>query len=501
MKFTPLITAIGVIASGAAFAANDFGLQVEKLLNSQSQKLIGVGTPLGSSASGTERAPGQDATDQIAIAGGLSAEFVTRKAANKADMLAFWPNDTDYSHLIFCIEGDREVIGTLDSGIDKYNPSVQRINVETGVVETIMRGMNSCDGIRRTAWGTVLVTEEEDDGGAYEILSPLATTNYTVSDRAAGTIIDESGNPDSDEIAKRPALPVIAWEGLWISPEGVVIAGDEERPGSTDPGTGTADDADGGAIFKFIPAVTHLGDNPVTDLDESPLYSGSSFALQVSCRDNTQQVGQGCEIGNAAWVGVSAANARADANNNGTTGYYRPEDLHNDPTYSGPGVRFCWTNTGNEGASNYAEVVCGIDEDYLSADAGIRSVKVNRFVEGDEDFNSFDNLDFQPHTGILYVVEDHDNGDIFACLPDGSDRDIKTDGCMRIASVRSMGAGDDAEPTGFTFDGSGTTAYVSIQHSGDDNCVPTSDCEAHDDYPTDDIVKISGFMIKAAMIK
>jgi hypothetical protein len=501
MKVTPIIATIGVITTGTAYAANDFGLQVQNLLNAQSEKLFGVAGPLSMSADGAERAPGQVATDQIAIAGGLSAEFVTRQAGNKADMLAFWPNDTDYSHLIFCIEGGREIIGTLDSGIDKYNPSVQRINVETGEVETILRGMVSCDGIRRTVWGSILVTEETDDGGGYEIISPLATSNFTVADRASGMIVDASGTPDSDEIAKRPALPVIAWEGLWVSPEGVVIAGDEERPGSTDPGTGTAVDADGGAIFKFIPSINYLGGDPITDLDESPLNSGSTYAMQVSCVNNKQQVGQGCEIGNAAWVGVSATNARADANNNGATGYYRPEDLHGDPTYNGPGVRFCWTNTGNEGASNYAEVVCGVDDDYLSADANIRSVKVNRFVEGDGDFNAFDNLDFQPHTGILYVIEDHDNGDIFACLTDGADRDIKTDGCVRIASVKSMGAGDDAEPTGFTFDGSGTTAYVSIQHSGDNNCIPGSDCAASDGYRTDDIVKISGFKIKNPMIK
>jgi secreted PhoX family phosphatase len=416
-------------------------------------------------------------------------------------MLAFWPNDAEYSHLIFCIEGGREVIGDLDSGIDKYNPSVQRIDVATGEVETILRGMTACDGIRRTAWGTILATEETDDGGAYEILLPLETTNYTIADRASGAIIDANGDADGDEIAKRPALPVIAWEGLWISPEGVVIAGDEERPGSSDPGTGTADDADGGAIFKFIPAVTHTGGATITDLDDSPLYSGSTYALQVSCVNNKQQVGQGCEIGNAAWVSVSAGNARADANNNGATGYYRPEDLHEDPTYAGPGVRICWTNTGNEGAENYAEVVCGIDGDYLNAHVNSRSVTVNRFVEGDSDFNSFDNLDFQPHTGILYVIEDHDNGDIFACLPDGADRDIKTDGCVRIASVKSLGAGDDAEPTGFTFDASGTIAYVAIQHSGDDNCVAASDCAAVDDYPTDDIVRISGFKLHNHMIK
>ena len=207
------------------------------------------------------------------------------------------------------------------------------------------------------------------------------------------------------------------------------------------------------------------------------------YALQVSCVDNTQQYGQGCEIGNAAWVSVTAANARTDARTNGATGYYRPEDLHGDPTYQGPGVRFCWTNTGNEDGSNYAEVVCGVDEAPLTASATQRTVVVNRFVEGDHDFNSFDNLDFQPGTGILYVIEDHENGDIFACLPDGLDRDIKTDGCVKVLSVKDS----SAEPTGFIFTADGTTAYVSIQHSDDANMPQV------DGYGTDDVIKITGF--------
>lgn len=54
----------------------------------------------------------------------------------------------------------------------------------------------------------------------------------------------------------------------------------------------------------------------------------------------------GLQIGNGAWIYVSASNARADANTVGTTGYYRPEDLELDPEFDGPGARICWTNTG-----------------------------------------------------------------------------------------------------------------------------------------------------------
>jgi secreted PhoX family phosphatase len=141
--------------------------------------------------------------------------------------------------------------------------------------------------------------------------------------------------------------------------------------------------------------------------------------------------------------------------------------------------------TGNEGAKNYAEVVCGVDSNPLVASASQRTVEVNRFVEGDKDFNSFDNLAFQPHTGNLYVIEDHDNGDIFACLPDGADHDIKTDGCVKILSVKDT----SAEPTGFLLDATGRTAYVSIQHS-DDSLMPLVG-----GYPTDDIIKITGFKV------
>ncbi len=152
-------------------------------------------------------------------------------------------------------------------------------------------------------------------------------------------------------------------------------------------------------------------------------------------------------------------------------------------------MRFCWTNTGNEGAGNFAEVVCGVDKDPLSADANTRSVVVNRFVEGDEEFNSFDNLAFQPRTGNLYVVEDHDNGDVFACLPDGQDRDLKSDGCVRVLSVKDS----TAEPTGFTFTADGKAAILSIQHTDDSLCVSGTDCAAVDGYPTDDIVIVTGF--------
>jgi secreted PhoX family phosphatase len=394
-------------------------------------------------------------------------------------MIALWPNENAPTHLINCVEGGRQNLGTvLPNGTAKFNPSVQSIDLETGSVVTILRGMSRCDGIRTTPWGTILATEETDDGGAYEIIDPLAITNATILSRGG------AGMPatiDDPRIIKRTALPTMAWEGLAVLPSGVVIGGDELRPGSPA-------DADGGALFKFVPAAPLSPGQTISDLAESPLASGSSYALQVSCVNNGQQFGQGCEIGNAAWVSVNPATARSSADAAGATGYYRPEDLHEDPLFSDPAapgaVRVCWTNTGNESGKNYAEVVCAVDSAPLAASTAQRTVVANRFVEGDLDFNSFDNLAFQPKTGNLYVIEDHDNGDIFACLKDGVDRDIKTDGCVKAMSV----ADTSAEPTGFVFHGDGRTAYVSIQHSDDANMPKV------DDYGTDDVLVISGFL-------
>lgn len=467
----PALT-FGAISFNTANAdeEKDFGIKVERMLNNQSRKLFGFKKPLEESApetTGPYRTATQPASDQILLADGLQVEYLTRTAGNATDMMAFYPESSP-THLISCVEGGRQ---TLSGG--KLNPSVQRIHLTTGAVETIFRGMTACDGIRTTPWGTILATEETSDGGAYEILDPLATTEQTLLDRASGQVSDPG------HIVKRTALPVISWEGIAVLPSGVVIAGDELRPG-----TGTAD-SDGGAIFKFIPTALRTSTGSISNLNDSPLTAGSVYAMQVLVANN--QFGQGGEIGRGRWIPVNAATARANADASGATGYYRPEDLHQDPMFVDPAnpqaIRFCWTDTGTESFFNYAEVVCAVD---ATPNTSASIVVANRFVEGDPDFNSFDNLDFQPVTGNLYVIEDHENGDIFACLPDGADRDIKTDGCFKMLSVKDS----SAEPTGFIFSADGKTAYLSIQHSDDANM------PLFDGYGTDDILKITGFRVK-----
>jgi hypothetical protein len=508
-----LAFAISMAVSGAAVAANDFGLEAQNLLRAQSMKFFGIVKPVGSSETVTvPRVQGQKATDLIKLATGLNAEIVTRKSANNSDMMAFWPNATKPSHIVTCIEAGNAAVGTFPGGQTKLTPSVQTVNLATGAVKTILRGMTGCDGIRLTPWNTIVATEEEDDGGLYEILNPLATVDQTLVARGASATIDTAGNAVTGQVEYRGAVGKLAWEGLDLTKQGVVYYGDELRPGAEGANT------DGGSMFKFVPSTLWDGTTPVTSLSQSPLVAGTVYAYQASCVDKGSssfpQFGQGCEIGQGAWVKVDTANLRASADANSATGYYRPEDGHFDPMYTGTGVKFCWTNTGNETAKNYGEVFCITDTNpvgtgevtinnlavngngltYLADSAeskGFAVAVAERAISGDADLNQPDNLHFQPRTGNIYVIEDHPFGDVWACLRDGKDRDNNVDGCVKILSVRDS----SAEPTGFEFTADGKTAYVHIQHSNDSACVEGSDCAINDDYVTDDLIKITGFKI------
>lgn len=477
--------------------SHDFGARIEQRLRNSSMHWFGIQGPLGPSApatTGVYRTPSQKAEDQVLVADSLKVEYLSRNIANNADQFAFWPNDENPTHQIWCIEEFNPSVIKNAAGqelflpgglVKKWTPGVQRLNLRTGAVETVLRGTAGCDGIRRTPWGTILATEENDLGGAYEILNPLQVMNETIIDRVNGTVVDENGLP-STKIVKRPALGTFAWEGIAILPSGVLYAGDELRPGESAVNGGLGPDSDGGAIFKFIPAAPRTATGPISQLAESPLVAGNLYAMQVSCTTG-QQYGQGCEVGHGAWLTVSAANPRSDAYKMGATGYYRPEDLELDPMYKDPtgGIKICWMDTQNEGARSYGEVVCAVDSAPSTASSSQRTVVVSRFLEGDMDMNQHDNIEFQPLTGNIYVIEDHANGDIFACLPDGTDRDVKSDGCVKILSVKDS----SAEPTGFKFTPDGRTAYMSIQHSNDTNMTKV------DDYGTDDLIKVTGFKI------
>ncbi|MGH9462391.1 MAG: hypothetical protein ACRD1X_14310 [Vicinamibacteria bacterium] len=495
-----------------AAAAEDFGKTTENLLRGKALQLFGFVKPLDASATSADVIAREFASagDRQFLAHGLQAEFVARNVANLGDMISFWPDDTSATHLIVCIEQGRS--GTTPGGNGGLNPSVQRVNLATAAVATILHGMSRCDGIRTTPWGTVLATEETGDGGAYEILDPLNTTDHWIANRGTGDIRDaiDSLTP-SQNVVKRTALVMQAWEGLTILDNGVVIAGDELRPNLDD---------DGGALFRFVPDNFYdcgspdpvrpgqLCDNTINNLGDSPVVSGQNYALATVC-NGTADFGQGCESSRGLWVEVGAPTARADANDRGATGYCRPEDLHTDKSFGmfvgDEGIRYCWTNTCGGGDG---EALCAVENEVDAFQTVFNSnfgfnllaavadptdpaeAHVTRFVLGDDQLNSHDNLDIQIHTSNVYLIEDTDFGDVWACLPDGEDRDFMTDGCVRMLSIRDP----DAEPTGFIFDGAGTTAYYILQHGQQPPALLDFGSNPVNGT-TDDLVRITGFKI------
>jgi hypothetical protein len=455
---------------------NDFGLRVERILNLASSELFGIDRPVVASALGPFADP--DNRGAVIVAAGLRVGVVSNVTDPQADMIALWPNDEHPSHLFVCVES------FFSQNSNPGQASVQRVTLNADPnsnVETIVKGISSCDPIRRTPWGTLVVGEESGaNGGLYEILDPMgidAANPVAILDRAAGT------SSDPTRVAKRKAVGSLSWEGNVILEDGTMYMSDELRPSN-----GKA----GGGVYKFVPATPYQGAGPITTLDQSPFVSGTLYGLRVGTRNNNTDYGQGSETGKGVWLAIDPA-AVMDANGNiilgnaqqalKLTGYYRPEDMDLDPIAAKQGiVRVCGANTGRmtngvdsaiEDGANYGEVTCLVDAPKVGATSGAVP-QVTRFIAGDRDANHFDNLAFQPHSGRLVVQEDGEvevlnadgsvkelrGNDIWMCLPDGADRDVQSDGCVRILSIKDT----DAESTGVIFDASGETAYVNIQH-------------------------------------
>lgn len=458
--------AVGILAGAAGAVGMDFGTWRDHELADESEDLFGVGKPLAASSTTTIDAATAAANPKqlVTLARGLRARVVTSGvAAANLDMLALWPNDQQPTWIVACNEQ-----GTTD-------PGLQRINLATGAAETILTGTQSCDGVRRTAWGTILFSEEAGGGAAggstFELLDPLHTTGVAY-DRATGAF---SGGTGAASFARRDSVGRTSFEGHGLLPNGVMYYGDENRPSN---GTG------GGAYFKFVPSTPWNG-SPVTDLVHSPLAAGKVFGLRLGLRSGGTDYGQGSNTGRGKWLAIcddagstpcANVDLRAQAAALKLTGYYRPEDLEVDRKALAAGrVTVCGPNTGNEDFGNWGEVLCIADGDLATALDGTAVPEAQVLVLGNPQLAMPDNLAHQPGRGSWIVHEDGaielsgHNNDLWDCLPDGADVDQQSDGCVRVATLNDLptAANPDggAEWTGGTFDASGRRFFVSVQHN------------------------------------
>ena len=494
VRFSLLFCALALVWMTARASALDFGAWVQDQLRDHSEQLFGFRNPLAKSSTGPY--DGADNTKAIEVADGLKVSLVSSSVASATDQIAFWPDDEHPRYVFVCDE-------------ETSTPAVQRVDLTLppgANATTIVTGLSSCDPVRRTAWGTIIVAEEAGlTGGLYELINPASiNAPIAVTNRTTGATSDPA------HLVKRKAVGSLSFESFAIREDGTMIYGDELAPSGG---------ANGGGIYKFVPTFPFAGGGPIGVASASPLDSGKVYGLRVAASKSSNW-GQGAETGAGAWVEVGLAGAGVvDGSGNillrnaqvlqKFTGYYRPEDMDLDPIAKEKGVfRACWANTGRlshagasivENSAVRSEVMCLVENPPSANDPTPVTgtiPTVSRFVPGSQERGMYDNVAFQPHTGNLVVLEDGPTSivkaggvveprgnDLWICLPDGKDDDEQTDGCVRFASVKDT----SAEPTGFIFFGSGEEALVSIQHRAVNDAAGETNHGA--------LLKISGFKI------
>ena len=435
-----------VLVVGAAVAAfDDWGLDRQTQLQNKSHPLFGVGQPLDESSNANLDAAQAlaDPAGLITVAKDLDVSVVSAgKAAPNIDQMVLWPQGNP-QYIIACNE----------EGVAQ--PGLLKISLANGNATTIASGVNSCDPVRTTPWGTVLFGEENGTTGAmYELIDPLNVVGATID--------NVTGVTSTPNIRRVIALGFLSFEGLGILPNGVTYYGDELSAGSGAPG---------GAYYKFVPGTPWARGAPITSLDQSPYASGSVYGLRVGQGSN---FGQGFSTGIGTWqllTSTAGQQLRPLATTAKLTGYYRPEDISLDTAALAAGkVRFCGNNTGRDAARYWGETICVTDGTVAGATSQISGPAVQLLVQGSSQLNMPDNIAYQASRGNWIVEEDGSTGDfidgsrnndIWDCLDDGADDDTLSDGCVRIATLNDL----DAESTGGFFDATGKHYYVSIQHN------------------------------------
>src|SRR3977135_3758036 len=161
-----LVTGLAVVSMTSRTIANhppvDFGTFVAGQLSEHAEQLFGFRRPLEQSALGPYDGP--DNLQAIQVAPGLHVSLVASGVASAADQIPLWPNDDHPTHLFVCDE-------------ETSVPAVQRVDLSRPAnanATTIVTGLVSCDPVRRTAWGTIIVAEEAGaPGGFYEPIAPV----------------------------------------------------------------------------------------------------------------------------------------------------------------------------------------------------------------------------------------------------------------------------------------------------------------------------------------
>jgi hypothetical protein len=178
MRKTKLWVAIGaavvLVTAGvvAAAVSVDFGAQTQQQLEQRAEQLFGVNNPLDASSTAdlNQAQALANPAGLVTLAKSLKANVVSAgNAAPNLDQAVLWPPSAP-THLISINEEGAA------------QPSLQKIDLKTGVATTIVSGTEDGDPVRVTPWGTILFGEEAGDTGAmYELIDPLSVEGATIN--------------------------------------------------------------------------------------------------------------------------------------------------------------------------------------------------------------------------------------------------------------------------------------------------------------------------------
>jgi len=336
-------------------------------------------------------------------------------------------------------------LGRGDDVVDAIGGTISVVDLKTGETKILAQqgglenGYTAVDGIRWTAWGTLLFAEETKGGRFFEII--LNDDMMSV-----------------DEIIDHPQVGRLAHEGIDLDTKGNVYVVDEHR-GRTSGCNGVV--PCGGGVYKFVP--NSYGD----------LSSGELYVLKVNGADG---------VGHAEWVGpIDPLNARESGSDFGGTSYQRPEDLEiiNNTLYvavtEGPRDVITETNPAEENFSQlefkkelYEGRVIAVNLDSMEVSNFVKpgvNVPVEIGKPGEEGhqtgFDSVDNLAEAPN-GDLVMIEDNKPSDIWFA----STRKVSEYGASREVKLFASLTDPAAEGTGIYFSPTDPdTLYVNVQHS------------------------------------
>ena len=300
---------------------------------------------------GPYRTAAQPADEQVALAKGLNAQYVTREAGNATDMMVLFPTGRRATSSAASRAG-----GPPSRRASSIPPSSGSIWPRGGRDDPARH-----ERVRRYTHNAVGDDPRDrgaDDGGAYEILESAVgdqRQHHRPRDR-------RGQRPDPCRQAHR------------ATDDGV--GGDRhpaerhrDRRRRVRPGT-DAPDRRRRRDLQVRAGDAVRGRRSIASLAASPFVSGSVYAMQVSWVDNAQQFGQGCEVGQRGLAaGRSGYGSRRGATPKAPPVIIVRKIFHQDPSYvdanDATAVRFCWTDTQDEDAWSFGEVMYAVDSEPL----------------------------------------------------------------------------------------------------------------------------------------